>query len=190
MHLREYFPKLSIDVLRSFRTDGPETLRLIESGFVQPSNYILDSGVWALLQGTLKHKSNVKIYAKFLHRRKGHFRFYMNFDEVFMDEGMEEFDDKAIATNLKNQIYLEKQGLNPVPVIHSLDDDEIDYYIERKKKKEHLENIEYIAIGSTQAKVRKERNKLVNVIDKLYFNGFKVHLFGVGSYANLTELKI
>jgi hypothetical protein len=178
-------PELKVNVLRSYRTDGPETLRLLESGLVQTEDHILDSGVWGLTQGTLKHKSNVKIYGKSLKRIGNKFRFYMNFDEIFMDEGTEEFDDRAIATNLKNQKYLESQGLNPVPVIHSLDDDEIDYYIGMKQAKGY----EYIAIGSTQAKVQKERKKLKDAVDKLYMAGYKVHIFGVGSYNNLTGLK-
>ncbi|WP_321402127.1 hypothetical protein [Maridesulfovibrio sp.] len=184
--LRILAPDLRVNALRSYRTDGPETLRLLESGLVQTEDHILDSGVWGLTQGTLKHKSNVKIYAKSLMRIGSKFRFYMNFDEVFMDEGTEEFDDKAIATNLKNQKYLEDQGLNPVPVIHSLDDDEIGYYIDIKEAKGY----EYIAIGSTQAKVQKERKKLEKAIDRLYAAGYKIHLFGVGSYKNLTGLKI
>ena len=183
--LRKLAPEEKVNALRSYRTDGPETLRLLESGLVQTEDHILDSGVWGLTQGTLKHKSNVKIYGKSLKRIGNRFRFYMNFDEVFMDEGTEEFDDRAIATNLKNQKYLESQGLNPVPVIHSLDDDEIDYYIGIKQAKEY----EYIAIGSTQAKVQKERKKLIKVIDGLYDAGYKVHIFGVGSYKNLTGLK-
>lgn len=183
--LRKIMPSIKVNVLRSFRTDGPETLRLLKSGYVQTQDYILDSGVWALTQGTLKHKSNVKIYGKFLKSEASKFRFYMNFDEVFKDEGMEAFDDKAIATNLKNQKYLESQGLNPVPVIHTLEDDEIDYYVSVKQAKGY----EYIAIGSTQAKVQKERKRLIAAVNKLYHAGYKVHIFGVGSYRNLTCLK-
>ena len=183
--LRKIMPDVKVNVLRSFRTDGPETLRLLKSGLVNTEDHILDSGVWALTQGTLKHKSNVKIYGKFLKSEASKFRFYMNFDEVFKDEGTEEFDDQAIATNLKNQKYLEIQGLKPVPVIHSLEKDEIDYYVNVKQSKGY----EYIAIGSTQAKVRKERKELASAVNKLYHAGFKVHIFGVGSYNNLTGLK-
>lgn len=183
--LRSIMPSVKVNALRSFRTDGLETLRLLNSGLVQTQDHILDSGVWALTQGTLKHKSNVKIYGKFLKSESSKFRFYMNFDEVFKDEGTEDFDDKAIATNLKNQKYLESQGLKPVPVIHTLEDDEIDYYINVKQNKGY----EYIAIGSTQAKVQKERKKLIAAVNKLYHAGFKVHIFGVGSYKNLTGLK-
>ncbi len=188
-------PTVTPNVLRAFGTDEPETGKLLHAtkldaqGNVLPlilkENLILDSGAWTLNQGNNKRPINKRVYAKYLQKYGNKFLFYMNLDEVFADEGNGEFDDKAIATNLVNQEYLEAQGLNPVPVIHSLDNSEIDFYVQRKTLKNH----EYIAIGSTQAR-KKRNNMLVNAVDKLYNAGYKIHLFGIGNYNELNGLKV
>lgn len=110
--LRERKPEIKINALRSYRTDGPETLRLLESNLVHKDMIILDSGVWAKNKGTLKHKSTVKTYGGFVRGNGKRFKFYFNYDEVFRDEGTTEFDDKAIATNIQNQRILEGMGLS------------------------------------------------------------------------------
>jgi hypothetical protein len=161
-----------INVLRSYRTDGPETLRLLQAAPANINSLILDSGVWALNQGTLKHKSTVKTYEKFLTRNKELFDFYFNFDE--------KFDGDTLEVNWANQIYLEKKGQCPVPVIHSFEKEELDHF------KSLREKYERIAIGSTMTK---NENELKDVVEQLKDIGFKVHVFAYGSYKKLIDLK-
>jgi hypothetical protein len=77
-------------------------------------------------------------------------------------------------------MYLEGAGFKPVPVIHSLDADEINAYVQRKSK------YPLVAIGSTQAK---QEDELVRAVDLLYAENIKVHVFGLGSFMRLRELK-
>lgn len=164
--------EIKINVLRSYRTDGPETLRLLQDAPENINSLILDSGVWALNQGTLKHKSTVKTYEKFLSRNKESFDFYFNFDE--------KFDGDPLEVNWANQIYLEKKGYFPVPVIHSFEKEELDHF------KNLREKYERIAIGSTMTK---NENELKDVVERLKDLGYKVHVFAYGSYKKLIDLK-
>ncbi|MYL83465.1 hypothetical protein GTA51_10040 [Desulfovibrio aerotolerans] len=136
------------------------------------NSLILDSGVWALNQGTLKHKSNVKIYSKFLTRRKHLFNFYFNYDE--------KFDGDPLEINWANQIYLEDNGHRPVPVIHSFTKQEINHFLSFEGY------YDKIAIGST---LSKDPQHLKDVVELFYTHNFKVHVFAYGSYKRLLGLK-
>lgn len=178
--LQKRRPDIKVNVLRSYELDKEETENLLFSGLNNIGLFILDSGVWSKHTGKAKRDFTVKSYADFLSRNKDFFHLYFNFDEAFFDEGQEEFDNKAFPTNLRNQLFLEDKGLKPVPVLHSYEDHELNYYLNRK------DDYDYIAIGSGLA--RKEQIKGIytsEVVNTFYENGFKVHLFAVGSYYQL-----
>ena len=89
----------------------------------------LDSGGFSAI--TANAIISVEDYAKFLKVNKDYIDFYAN------------LDDKDIKTSLKNQAYLEKQGLSPIPVFH---------WFELKAGMtniydKYLKNYKYVAIG-------------------------------------------
>jgi hypothetical protein len=100
-----------------------------------------------------------------------YFDFYFNFDSNFTDEGF--------GANLSNQIYLEKAGLHPVPVIHDIYGNEIPYYIERKYP--------LVALGSSQIT---DIYSLEMIVDRLQRAGIQIHLFGNSTFEFLFSLPI
>jgi hypothetical protein len=95
-----------------------------------------------------------------------------NFDCDFGDEG---FD-----TNIYYQKRMEDAGLDPVPVVHSIfNDDEIDYYIRRGYK--------VVAIGSPQIT---DFGTLAYVMEKFKGTNIKIHLFGNADFEFLTSFPI
>lgn len=167
--LDNYIPDIKINVLRSYQADGPGTFKIINSAKHCVKALILDSGTWGLNKQTLKSKITVQSYASFLEYNHNYFDAYFGFDPIHGDEGTED--------SIINQIYLERLGFKPIPVLQNLDI-ETDYYCEKKDK------YPFVAIGSTHQKDFKDVKKSVF---KLYENGIKVHLFGIGSYKELIE---
>jgi hypothetical protein len=64
----------------------------------------------------------------------GQYDHYFNFDA--------DFNDDAFESNLGYQLDMEREGLNPIPVIHDIFGREIDYYIQRGYQR--------VALGSKQ----------------------------------------
>lgn len=80
------------------------------------------------------------------------------------------FDLKSMEHNLERLHEMEELGINPIPVIHNIyDDDEIAYFIDKGYK--------MVAIG--QCEGRDDLRVLYPVVDKLFQAGVKVHLFGM-----------
>lgn len=165
-------PETKVNILRSFKTDGPGTLDLLDAKIPNINSFMLDSGVYAANQGTIKQESNVKIYGNFCLRHGHRFEYYANYDREFGNEGF--------ATNWKNQLYLESIGLTPFPVVHNISNDEVEQYVNMKDK------YKFIAIGSTRLK---KEDDVIKTANYLYDQGFKVHIFGYGSFNRLKDCK-
>jgi len=134
---------------------------------------VLDSGTWSL--NNRKSTDGARItfegYVQYC-RRFGHlFDMIFNFDEDFTPEGFE--------TNLGYLIRMEQAGLRPVPVIHDVYGEEVDYYIERDYR--------YVALGSRQIT---SMQTLRPVVMKLHRAGVKVHLFGTVKFDFIANLPV
>ena len=141
----------------------------------QIDGLIMDSGTWTLNCNPKKYAEIItfggyKAYMKILSHK---FDFYFNFDADFSKEGFE--------TNFSYQIDLEKEGLNPVPVVHDCYSDEIKTYIDRGHKQ--------IAIGSGELKFA-GLDELRHIVHPLYRSGVKVHFLGCTQYKKLAYLPV
>ena len=89
------------------------------------------------------------------------------------------FDENYFSgLNYRHLLKLEEAGLTPVPVIHSLYDGEIEYYVEKKYP--------IVALGSSYAT---ELDALKFVFDKFSKNpGTRIHIFGTTNYESLIEV--
>ena len=122
-------PQTKINLLRSFNLADAETFNILRDFKSNIASTILDSGVWSKFNNPdIVH--TVEDYALFLSQHASDFDHYFNYDEDFLEIEKDDFSSK----NIENQQFLEKQGFKPVPVLHSLDQDEVMYYLEQKNK--------------------------------------------------------
>jgi hypothetical protein len=166
-------PDKNVHVLRSYGTRGPDDhlFRTIlrdqcssldlDSGAFSKNNRQQGSGLDITFNGYMQY---VKTFGQFYDR-------IYNFDCDFGDEG---FD-----TNIYYQKRMEDAGLEPVPVVHSICNDEIDYYIESGYKT--------IALGSPQIT---DFGTLAYVMEKFKGTDIKIHLFGCTDFEYLTSFPI
>lgn len=175
--IQEYAPDIKINILRSFDLDNEQTLKIINEYSENINSIILDSGVWFKYKNPVKYNNsvhNATLYGEFVKKHGAKFDFYFNYDEDFK----EEFRDSYASKNNDNQRLLEGMGLHPVPVLHLLDEDLIEYQIEQKNK------YPLIAIGSNQV----GDTKFKSAVQKLYDHGVRVHGFRLGSTLKLLGL--
>jgi len=137
--LNEYkkrFPNREVHVLRAHSHKNGDDRLLRTTHRSKCASLYYDSGTYYFYKVAEFPGSpvNFNIYLRYLkYYRKYYDRVY-NFDCDFGDEG---FD-----TNIFYQKRLEDEGLDPVPVVHSIHGDEIEYYI--------LQGYEDVALGSPQ----------------------------------------
>lgn len=171
---RTLFPGRKLNLLRSFGLLDEEMSSFLKTHRDKIESVILDSGTWTLNKSKIvarKEKINLKTYKDYAETFGDEFDFYFNFDSNFTEEGHEE--------NLSNQIMLEEAGLKPVPVIHDIYNEEIDYYIDRG----HM----MLALGSTQLT---NNNHLIHVMRKVEGTGVKLHIFGNTKFSFLADFPI
>jgi hypothetical protein len=163
----ELFPTRKINVLRSFGTLTKEEAAICVTHRDKVGSLVLDSGTFTLYFAK-QQASRITIdhYERYLRQFGKDFDFYFNFDEDFGQEG---FD-----TNQGHQKRLERAGLHPVPVIHNIYGDEVDYYIDA--------GYQMVAVGSQMPVTV---NDLYLVTDRLCRAGVRVHLFGRSTYEDL-----
>ena len=79
---------------------------------------------------------------------------------------------------LSFQNRLEEMGFMPIPVMHSKDNEEIEFYLKSK----------YDLIAISAQVVNKLSSKSINmIVDRFNAVGKRVHLLGIGSYAKLKD---
>lgn len=174
--LTEYAPDIQVNILRSFRLNDDETFAIIRDFKENIESIILDSGVWSKHNNPQKYNHTVEEYADFLNRYGTLFDFCFSYDEDFDEKERDIHGSK----NRDNQLYLEKHctSVQPVPVIHTLEDEEIEFYCQQSKK------YPIVAIGSNAI----SESRFPSVVKKLYDNGIKVHAFKIGSADKLKGL--
>ena len=167
----ERFPDQKINVLRSFGRLKAEEKDICLTHRDKVGSVILDSGTYTL-NFTKNPDLTISIdtYESYLRAFGGDYDFYFNFDSDFSPQGF--------PINQAHQRRLERAGLKPVPVIHDICGDEVEYFIDR--------GYEIVAIGSQE----KDLNALYLVTDRLFQAGVKVHLFGTTKYNYLVNLPL
>jgi len=168
------FPDRKLNVLRSYGLLDRDSYPFCTGWRDKINSLILDSGTWTLNNTTtqaLRKRLTVDNYKNYLSGVESCFDFYFNFDSDFSDNGY--------ATNLANLKELEKAGYHPVPVIHDIYGNEIDYYIKAGYKR--------VALGSAQIK---SIDSLEAAMEKLIKADIKVHLFGNTSFKFLTSFPL
>lgn len=136
---------------------------------------ILDSGAYTLNKSVwAKRPPNIlRAYANFSNLSSKYYDFSFNLDEDFSLHGYD--------VNMFNQLELEEANLDPVPVIHNINNtDEADRFIDF--------GYDIIAIGQCQG--GRPLKKLERVIERIHNKRVKVHVFGVTKIEPLLKLPI
>lgn len=167
------YPQKKLNVLRSFGVPSRENEGFLKTHRQKIDSLILDSGTYTLNNRRSKDGIIVSLegYKKYALAFGHYFDFIFNFDSNFTEDGFE--------TNIDNQRRLEEAGLHPVPVVHDIYGDEVDYYIEKKYP--------LVAIGSFQIT---GIDSLQMVVEKLHRAGIQIHLFGNTNFEFLSLLPI
>ena len=169
---KRLFPDSKINVLRSFAIRDDDVVMLCKRFRPHIGGLILDSGTWTLNQASSETDHiTVEKYMAYLSVAAKYFDFYFNFDSSFDPDGFED--------NYINQLKIEENGLTPVPVVHDIEGDEIQIYIDRGYSR--------IALGSRQIKTLATLKK---VMLRFQGTGIKIHLFGNTKFDLLANAPI
>ncbi len=174
---REYkkrLPENKIHVLRAYgcRSKDDQLFRTVYKDDCAGLDY--DSGAFSLNNSQEISREDISFrgYLDYVKAYHSSYERIYNFDCDFGDEG---FD-----TNIYYQKRMEDDGLEPVPVVHSINNnDEIDYYIQ--------EGYETVALGSPQIT---DFGTLAYVMGKFKGTRIKIHLFGNTDFEFLTSFPI
>ena len=166
-----------LSVLRSYGTRNREDHGFLITHREDCSTLFGDSGTFTKFNRSTESPIPITLpgYIRHLNRYGHRYDFYMNFDECFIDE----MDGYCFEQNIANQIKMEKAGLHPVPVIHDIHGEEVQYYIE--------EGYEMVAVGSPQIT---DFETLYSLVNRFKGRDIKIHLFATSKYDYLTELPI
>lgn len=165
------FPGAKINSLVSYGSQPQKkiTSMMSQKDYTPFGSVILDSGTWAL------NNSNSDItmqgYKEHLTRYGYLYNHYFSFDEDHTSEGW--------LINWMNQRSLEQDGFSPIPVVHDIDGDEIERFIDHGYK--------YVALGSAQIT---KQETLGRVMEKFIKAEIKVHLFGSTCFDYLARFPI
>ena len=173
LHYNMLFPEKRINVLRSFGMLDYEMLGFCKDHRSKMGSLIFDSGTWTLNNAKydVAAQINFPAYKDYISTFARYFDFYFNFDSVFSDDTDE--------INYQNQLAMEEAGLKPVPVVHDVDRDEIDYYIDK--------GYTTVALGSKQ---NSNPDVLARAFEKFSSAGIRVHLFGNMKFSSITDFPI
>lgn len=152
-------------------------LNILVSMAILPNNYetflkkfesiinsiILDNGAFSALNSNIGMTTDQLLHKFKKHCEKHNDRYQIIFSPDF------EFGPDGFEKNYEYFLDMEELGIDVAPVIHNLNNGEIEAYL--------THNPEYIAIG--QCKGRKNRNNLFPAVYRLNNHGVKVHLFGI-----------
>jgi len=169
---RELFPDEKINVLRSFAIRDSDVAAFCKRFRPFIGSLTLDSGTWTLNQASSSSGDiSVEKYIAYLRIAAKYFDFYFNFDSNFESDGFDE--------NYANQLKIEESGFNPVPVVHDVEGDEIQIYIDKGYRR--------VALGSRQIKTLATLEKAMMRFEG---TGIKVHLFGNTKFDFLANVPI
>jgi hypothetical protein len=167
------YPHKKVNVLRSFGMLDHEMPGFCKDHRDKVGGLIFDSGTWTLNNAAsdVATRINLPNYRNFLLQFADHFDHYFNFDSIFENDTDE--------INYQNQLALEAAGLNPVPVVHDVHRDEINYYIDK--------GYNIIALGSKQ---NGNQNVLEYAFDQFRVAGVRVHLFGNVKFRSIANFPV
>lgn len=163
------FPDKPLNILQTFGSEKTDMSFFIRNR-AKFGSFIFDSGTFPA-QKKEDNTVNVETYLDYLEDYGHHFDFYFNFDRDFSEDGF--------STNWHNQRILETAGLSPVPVLHNIYDDELEFYIDKGYQR--------IALGSSQVTGVEQ---MVHVMRRLNGTGIKIHLFGNSKFEFLANFPI
>lgn len=172
--LKKYFELFSepLNVLLSIALIGGDTRGFLIEFRHMVESIIADSGAWSVAKG--KSIFLIEALVSYL-KMWGHlFDLYFNFDINFSNQGFRD--------NYYNQLKMEREGLNPVPVIHNFFNYEIDFYL-------NLGIYPWLALGSAQSKNFADFEYAVKRI-KRKAPEVKIHWFGGSRFEWLIQTPV
>jgi hypothetical protein len=170
---KKLFPYRKVSVLRSFGMLNKEEKYFTHKGRNKVDSLIFDSGTFTLNYATGGNTKYITLenYISYMKLFGKYYDYYFNFDSDFRDIGFE--------INLYNMKTMEEYGLTPVPVVHDIWGNEINYYIENEYK--------IVALGSSQIR---SLETLSFVMDLFKGTGIKIHLLGNTTFDFLANFPI
>ena len=186
IYLSSIAPQIILDL---FNIRGDLKLNVLQP-FVFRNNQGIDATLWSAMKGItnslfldsgtfeLFNRSDLydveecfNKYAISLDSLSSVFDLYANFDPDYKS------NDRFVV-NLSFQNRLEEMGFMPIPVMHSKDNEEIEFYLKSK----------YDLIAISAQVVNKLYSESINmIVDRFNAVGKRVHLLGIGSYAKLKD---
>jgi len=186
IYLSSIAPQIILDL---FNIRGDLKLNVLQP-FVFRNNQGIDATLWSAMKGItnslfldsgtfeLFNKSDLydveecfNKYAISLDSLSSVFDLYANFDPDYKS-------NDRLFVNLSFQNRLEEMGFIPIPVMHSKDNEEIEFYLKSK----------YNLIAISAQVVNKLSSKNINmIVGRFNAVGKRVHLLGIGSYAKLKD---
>lgn len=155
------FPDMTVNILLSFAMLSWEFTEFLETLRHLIGKIIFDCGAWSLNKAKAPNVKRLTVdnYIRYLKRYGYLFDFYFNFDDDFTSSG--------VGHNQYNQKLMEDAGLNPVPVVHNIYNNEIDQYIDAGYK--------IVALGSPQIKTQSD---MAHVTRRFDWTGIDLHVLG------------
>jgi hypothetical protein len=161
--------KQKVNALISYALLGSDAAEMAKERGEKVNSLILDCGAWTDQRSP--SPTDIDDYINYLSVAGKYYDFYFNLDQDFSENVFS-------SSNLKNLLKMEKAGLKPVPVIHSLYTGEIEYYIDK--------GYPIVALGSSYAT---RLDALKFVFEKFEkYPTVKIHIFGTTNYTNLIEV--
>ena len=127
---------------------------------------ILDNGAFSVLNSNIGMTTDQLLHKFKEHCKKHKDRYQIVFSPDF------EFGPDGFEKNYEHFLDMEELGIDAAPVIHNLNNGEIEAYLSHHP--------EYMAIG--QCKGRCNPNNLFPSVYRLNNHGVKVHLFGITQF--------
>lgn len=144
------------------------------------NSLMIDSGAYVANVGRLTNSKDFEPNGSFrelcyfYNDFKSSINLYFNYDILF--KGENSFPVNKMYFELMRDI-----GLNPIFVLHSFEQYEIDYILKL--------NPTYVSIASAKLKGDEQINKALQITEVFYDAGIKVHLLGCASYKILSRSK-
>lgn len=165
------FPSKKPNILLSYALLENDAYDILVTHRDKINSRIIDSGAYS--DNTRGLNTDIDGYISYCKFCTPHCEFYFNLDSDFRE-------DHFSPENLENLLKMERAGLNPVPVIHSLYTGEIDYYIEK--------GYPIVALGSSYATRLDDMKFIFERFEK--YPQVKIHIFGTTVFKNLIEVPV
>lgn len=183
LYANQYYNDFNPNILIAYNLDktksNSDAVQLIQNQN-KYNSLMIDSGAYVANVGKLTNSKDFDPEAGFTKLCDFYKLFfnqinlYFNYDILFHGEN----------SFPVNKMYFERMrelGLNPIFVMHSFEQYEIDYILDL--------NPAYVSIASANLKGDEKITKALQVTELFYNEGIKVHLLGCASYRTLSKSK-